>query len=331
MRGFLFSFTLALSLFQPSAPSQCLPSKSIHNPSSLTTWDEPWQKEIIEDSDTFVRVKVTLATPERVEFNVLKQIAGEEIPDTGTLVGFSKLEFGSYSVREDVFNLRKGAMYYLFLENTEEENEYHIATPTSGFAITSDGRTTATYRHSLHQAYAPDEVYEMTMIAIFSTLKGQETDLAEVEKYIATQLEHEPTGTEEFKRFCSQHIALELLYYLGGGELRKLEPFLKHDDSHVQASAVRALGKLQRDISQKRLIDFIADPTRSPLAKVMAIWALRDLEAKEAADDLSQILKSTEDQDSSMGVNLMDPRIGTQFPKSVHFGIRSLLETWERE
>ena len=71
VRGFLFSFTLALSLFQPSAPSQCLPSKSIHNPSSLTTWDEPWQKEIIEDSDTFVRVKVTLATPERVEFNVL--------------------------------------------------------------------------------------------------------------------------------------------------------------------------------------------------------------------------------------------------------------------
>jgi len=295
MHTFLVSFVLTLTSFHSTMePTQVLNSFLLGAKTTFTSWDEPWQKEVIADADTLVRVEITDAQPERVEFNVLKQIAGDEIAEKGAIVGFSKLRFSSYSVKEDVFSLTKGSVYYIFLENAEGENEYHIATPTSGFAVTSDGQTIATYRHSLHQAYASSDV-------------------------------------SDFEPFCAQHVALELIYYIGGVELESLEPFLKHKGFHVQASAVRALGKLDRKVSQERLLTFIADPTREPFAKVMAIWALRDMNAKDAVADLKEILASTEDEASELGMNLMDPRIGTSFPNSVHEGIQHLIKTWEEE
>jgi len=296
-----------------------------------TTWDEPWQKEVVANADTLVRAEILVAAPGRVEFKVLKHIVGAEIPATGALVGFSKLNFVSYSVKEDVFGFRKGEVYYLFLEKADKKMEYNIATPTSGFAVSKNGTTTATFRHSLHKAYATDELYEMSMIAIFKTLKRQKTELSELKRYIQTQLKKKPVGTPEFEQFCEQHVALELLYYLGGGELDQLEPFLNHDDLHVQASAVRALGKLPRKVCQERLLGFITDSEKAPFARVLAVWALRDLKAYSTADKLGEIIESSDDHESSMGCALMDPRIGTHFPNSVHDGIRSLLKKWKNE
>jgi len=110
------------------------------NAFAKTTWDEPWQKEVIANADTLVRAEILLATPDRVEFKVLKRVVGAEIPATGTLIGFSNLNFGSYSVKEDVFGFRKGEVYYLFLEKADKKMEYHIATPTSGFAVSKNVR-----------------------------------------------------------------------------------------------------------------------------------------------------------------------------------------------
>jgi len=302
-----------------------------------TTWNEPWHKEVIEDADAFVRAKVTKAAPERVEFDVVKLLAGKEAGKSGAIVGFSKLRFGSYSVREDVFRFGEGREYYLFLKFTDKGGQFKIATPTTGFAATKDGTTVATYRHSYHQAYVPDEVYEMSMVAIFNAQKNLEQDLSPARKYIAEELAKKPAdipddaNSEEFKRFCSQHVALELLYYLGGGNLPELEPFLMHKNPHGQISAVRALGRIPGEMSKPRLLSFIARKDRDAFAKVMAIWALRDMGAKDSVDELVRILDSTEDQKAGFGGNIMDPRIGTSFPESVHAAIKELLTSWNKD
>ncbi len=310
----------------------CLCASNLH----ATTWDEPWQKKIISDTYSIVRVSVTKAEPKRVDFRVLKHIAGEEVPKSGALVGFSKLEFGSYSVEEDGFRFREGMEYYLFLEETEKSGEYKIATPTAGFASTKDGQTTATYRHIYHQAYVPDPVYEMSIIAIFKAVKNQNPDLSKARAYIASELAKKPADipdgveSEEFRRFCSQHVALEMLYYLGGGDTAQLEPFLTHKNPHGQISAVRALGRLPKEASQPRLLAFIEAKDSDSFAKVMAVWALRDSGAKDAASKLKRILETTEDQESGFGGNIMDPRVGTHFPGSVHKAIAEVLANWDK-
>ncbi|WP_395745575.1 HEAT repeat domain-containing protein [Prosthecobacter sp.] len=305
-------------------------------PAAATTWDEPWQKQIIENSDALVRVKIVKSSPSRVEFAVIKQVAGEKLGEKGSLVGFSMLNFGSYSVKEDVFELSPKIEYYLFVKKAEKKGEYLLPTPTSGFAATRKGTTTATYRHSHHQALVSDADYEMTMAAIFKELKHEKPDLGLVRKYIAEQLAQKPADIpedpkdEEFGRFCRQHVALETLYYLGGADLAQLEPFLKHQNWHVQTSAVRALGRMPRAESLERLLAFIADPERAGFPKVMAVWALRDLNATEAAPKLREMLKSTKDEETGFGGNIMDPRVATSFPASVHGAIEQVLEGWEK-
>jgi len=302
-----------------------------------TTWDEPWQQEIIADSDAIVRVKITNAQPERVEFSVLNQISGQKLPDTGALVGFSKLKFGSYSVKEDVFRFKNGAEYYLFLETTEKTGEYKIATPTAGYAPTKDGETMATYRHSYHQAYVPDKDYEMSMQAIFGTLKEEKPDLSKARDYIKREITKQPAGipeqidSEEFRLFCTQHVALEMLYYIGGADAAQLEPFLRNENPHTQISAVRALGRIPKAESAPRLLAFIQEKDRNAFAKVMAVWALRNMEATDAGPELMRILQTTEDQEAGFGGNIMDPRIGTRFPKSVHTAISEVLASWKIE
>jgi len=192
----------------------------------------------------------------------------------------------------------------------------------------------ATYRHSYHQAYVPDAHYEMSMQAIFGTLKERKPDLSKARDYIAREVAKKPADipeeidSEEFRRFCSQHVSLEMLYYLGGANAARLEPFLKHKNPHGQISAVRALGRLPKAESEPRLLEFIKEKDRNSFAKVMAVWALRDMGAKGAAVELTRILRTTEDQKSGFGGNLMDPRVGTHFPESVHQAISEILTAW---
>lgn len=301
---------------------------------SATTWDEPWQKAVVSEADAFVRVKLTEVTPDRVGFTVMKQLAGKKVAENAALTGFHQIKFGSMSVKEDVFQFETQAEQYLLIKPTEKPGEYTIATPTSGFAPSLHGMTKATYRHSYHQAFVSDEVYEMSMIVLFDVLHGQKPDLTAAKKFIDEQLALAPADipksmkSEEFARFCNQHVALELLYYLGGGTLTQLEPFLRHKNPHGQISAVRALGRLPQEQSKKQLVDFIASEDRDGFAKVMAVWALREMGAKDQAPKLEELLKTTKDDEAGFGGNIMDPRVATKFPESVHASIRELLAEW---
>ena len=302
-----------------------------------TTWDEPWHKEVVQDADSYIRVMLTQALPNRVEFILVKHLAGFPVEKEGALTGFSKLNFGSYSVKEDVFRLNPKMEYYLFVKRTKRRHEYEIATPSTGYAEVDGKMGSATYRHSYHQALVPIEDYEMTMTAIFKELKHESQNLDPARKYVASQLALKPAGIptdthgDEFSRFCGQHVALELQYYLGGADIAKLEPFLRHENPHGQISAVRALGRLPKTVAMARLIDFIASPDRDGFAKVMAIWALRDMHAVEAGPKLRETLSSTRDEKTGFGGNIMDPRVATQFPESVHASIQEVLELWEKE
>jgi HEAT repeat protein len=78
------------------------------------------------------------------------------------------------------------------------------------------------------------------------------------------------------------------------------------------------------------LLAFIEAKDRDSFAKVLAVWALRDSGAKDAAPKLKRILETTEDQESGFGGNIMDPRVGTHFPGSVHKAIAEVLASWDK-
>ena len=229
--------------------------------------------------------------------------------------------------------LAPGQIYYLFIKKSEKTNTYQIPTPTSGWAQLDGTDVAATYRHSYHKALVPEEVYEKTMEAIFKGTRGQPYDADFIERFIKEQLTQSVgvlTDPATSKRFFLQHVALEAFYHLGkGADLALLTPFVNSDDYHVQISACRAVGRIDSPSSRELLMKFI-EGKGVGFAKVMCVWGLKRLNAKEMISRLEAYLKTGADQETGFGGNIMDPRVGTNFPDSVKASIKELLHDWQK-
>jgi hypothetical protein len=307
-----------------------------HN-ARATTWDEPWHDEVIRNSDSFVKVKITADQGGVVKAEVIKFLAGERTPQQIELKGYWRLQLISISSGDGELRLplAPGQVYYLFIKKSEKSNTYQIPTPTSGWATMQGAEVAATYRHSLHKALVPVEVYEKTMQAIFNGAKGQPYDTNFIETFIKEQLTQSVAALKSddsamMKRFFLQHVALESFYHLGkGADLALLTPFTESDDYHVQISACRAVSRIDTTASRELLMKFI-EGKGVGFAKVMCVWGLKRLNAKAMIPRLEAFLKSGTDQETGFGGDIMDPRIGTYFPESVKDSIKVLLEDWRK-
>lgn len=142
------------------------------------TWNEPWQKEIIQKSDCLVLGEVLDADNKAVKVKVIKGFGDNKTADEITIDGFFLLTLTSSSGRGVHFNLEAGKKYYLFLKKNDTGN-YSLPTPTSGYAYVDDEQNViATYRHSYHQALVPQDIYELTYQNIWSYYKKKKYNSA---------------------------------------------------------------------------------------------------------------------------------------------------------
>jgi hypothetical protein len=322
MRKLTFTFLLTLFIFISV---------------KATTWNEPWHDEVIKSSDSFVKAKIRENKGRLATAEVIKHLGGSSIPAQFNISGYLKLQLTSYSSGDEGLPLPfdNGDTYYLFLRKSEKDNSYQIATPTSGFALLKEGFVTATYRHSYHRALVPEEVYEKTMTSIFLDSKGKEYDKNYIESFIKEQLSlpvselSEDVNAAGSKRFFLQHVALESIYHLGvAADLKMLIPFLESKGYHAQISASRAISRINSPQAKEALMKFI-EGKGFGFAKVMSIWGLKRLNAKEMKPRLETFLKSGKDEETGFGGSIMDPRVGTFFPSSVKESVKALLTEWK--
>jgi hypothetical protein len=296
----------------------------------------PLASEVMRISDSFVKVKVIANQGSVVEAEVIKFLGGARTPERIDLSGYSRLTLMSISSSDNELRLplMRGQIYYLFIKKSEKANTYQLPTPTSGWAKLEGTDVAATYRHSLHKALVPEEVYEKTMQSIFNGARGQPYDSDFIQKFIKEQLTQSVAGLNKdpaiLKKFFLQHVALETFYHLGkGADLALLMPFVGSDDYHVQVSACRAVSRIDSPSSREILMKFI-EGKGVGFAKVMCVWGLKQLNAREMTPRLEAFLKAGVDQETGFGGDIMDPRVATYFPESVKESIKELLSDWRK-
>ena len=303
-----------------------------------TTWDEPWHEDVVRSADSLVKLQVlTNDAGRKVTAKVLDRVAGGPVPDVLTIDdNYSLLELRSQSSDSHELELpfRRDQPYYVFLAKAKQGEHFTIATPTSGWAKTTEGKVTATYRHSYHKALVPEALYRETQKAIFLFLHGSKHDDPAMQKTMHEWLQQKPgtlsDDTGASQTFFCQHVALECFYYFGAKEdLPLLEPFLKEDGMNTQISAVRALSRIDTEPARARLFAFLTGDGTN-FAKVMAVWGLRRLGAREYLDKLAAFLPKAPEAETGFGGSIMDPRVGTRFPRSVKAAVQALVDEWRK-
>lgn len=281
-----------------------------------TTWDEPWQKEIIEKSDVFVFAKVLTASDSMITVEVTKTFEST-LKGVITIDNFFLLDLCSMSGGHGPeFRFEVGIEGYFFLKEGKNGN-YQIPTPTSGFDLLDEGNVHATYRHSYHKALLPVEIYELTYTEIWNKYHSDSFDSKKVESYINEQLKLAPAGfnEDEINVFFKQHAALETAYLLGIEiDFEVLIKFSEFDNFHSRISAIRAMYNVENEKAIKYLLEYIIDKEKEEFSQVIAIWTLWKMEDSKVQKRLKAMVKNLSEEETGFGGNIMDPRVCTHFP-----------------
>lgn len=283
-----------------------------------TTWDEPWHETVVPNAQSLVLGVVTeVDSTKKVEVNLIRHIAGEEVKSKFRINGFSLLELCSASGHGPEFEFGVGDTVYFFL-NSGEGKGYRIATPTTGFAKVENGEVFATYRHSYHQALVSQELYEWSQRAIFQGYHGGAWDTARVRDFIEEQLSLRESGMgeDELETFFTQHVALELMYHL-----RYLHKpgvvvgwMMNGENYHTRISAARALRNPYKDHVIDQFLRLLKDEEDN-FFLVVLIRSLAELDIPDFYQvELEAVLANLSDEEASFGGNLMDPRVCTSLP-----------------
>src|SRR5260370_10441479 len=150
------------------------------------------------------------------------------------------------------------------------------------------------------------------MQAIFRNIKGQAYDTKFVGSFLKQQLSMAIATLKKNdeamdQRFFRQAVALETFYYLKkGADLSLLTPFVNSDNYHVQISACRALSAIDSPASRELLMKFI-EGKGTGFARVMCVWGLKRLNAKEMIPRLKAFLESGDHEATEFSGNIMDP------------------------
>jgi len=280
------------------------------------TWDEPWQKEIIEKSDYFVLGQIVETTDSIVTI-VIEKSFGNELTGQIQIDGFFMLYICSTSGGHGPeFNFEKNEKGYFFLKKGENGN-YQIPTPSSGFDRIVDGKVHATYRHTYHQASIDPVTYELTYNEIWNKFHNSDFDKTKIETFLENNLSKKPAGFEESEidLFFKQHSALETAYLLGIElDFETLKKFSESDNFHSQISALRAFSNLKTEQTKKYLLEYIQNENKDNFTKVIAIWSLWNMDDVKINKQLLEIKDELSDEETGFGGNIMDPRICTHFP-----------------
>lgn len=298
-----------------------------------TTWDEPWQDEIIKKAEYFVMAKVINNDYEKgTTIKILKNIYGKELSGEILISDFYLLHICSSSDGHGPeFQFDKDEKYYFFLA-MNEDGKYCISTPSSGFAYINqdENKVFATYRHSYHQTLIDPETYETTMTILFRYYHNESYETQFITDFANQFLNKSPAGFEEpeIDDFFAQHVAMECIYHLRiDGFYEELLPFL-HDTSnfHNQISAARALVAYNSKECKNELFAAISNPDYDDFVKVMCIYTLTEFNPIEHKNEIKELIKNASDEFNGFGGNIMDPRVCTYIP-TVKEALNSLLDT----
>jgi len=284
-----------------------------------TTWDEPWQDKIIKEADYFILGKIKSCNKTKgVTIEIKKILGGKELKEKITITDYYLLNLGSYSKTNELdFDFKKGTECYFFIKK-DSIDRYCIATPSAGYAIVDNGKVYATYRHSYHQALVPVDIYEKTMTAIFNNYHNLPYDKQYIKDFVNKYLSIKPAGFNETEIdiFFNQHVALECVYHLRLTDYySKIIPFLNDTTNfHNQVSAARALIAYNTKECKQELLMVISDTTRDNFVQVICIWTLSDFIPTELKKELEKLLPTASTKENGFGGNIMDPRVGTNFP-----------------
>jgi len=285
---------------------------------SAETWDEPWQKEILKNSDYFVLAKV-LSNVDGIgtEIEIIKYFGNQKLIGKILINGFSLLQMTSSSGHGVHLDFEKDQIFYFLLTKRKDGN-YAIPTPTSGFAFLDENKNVyATYRHSYHQASIPQNIYEKTYTEIWNYYKTSEFNKENILSFIYKYIDKEPAGFEEneISTFFLQHVALETAYLLDISiNLDKIKSFVESDNFHSRVSGLQLLSNSNNKEVKEYLFDFINNEQNENFEKVIAIWSLSKIGGEEYKDKLLAIAENQSDEETGFGGNIMDPRVGTHFP-----------------
>ncbi|MBW1296293.1 hypothetical protein [Aquimarina litoralis] len=292
-------------------------SITFQNTLTAETWDEPWQKEIIQKAEYFILGQVVQVDSLGVHVQVLQNFGEKGLSNKILINGFSILNLGSSSGQGIRFTFKESQNLYFLLTKRQDGN-YAIPTPTSGFALLDkENNVYATYRHSYHQALIPKDIYELTYRAIWNYYKELDYNKNRILKFINEQIDKKPAGFDEneISTFFLQHASLETAYLLDIPiKLDRIKKFAKSNNFHSRVSAVQLMSLLDDKETKEFLFDYILSDANENFDKVIAIRSLKKIGKTVYRAKLMKIMHKLSDEDTGFGGNLMDPRIGTRFP-----------------
>jgi len=285
---------------------------------NATTWDEPWADKVIKNADCFVLAKVdSFNINKGVYIEIIKNLGGTNLSGKIAITNFYYVELTSMSGGEGPEFHFEGVKNCYFFIKKNDKGQYCIATPTTGFDYVQDTSIVATYRHSYHKALVPVTVYEKTMTAIFNNYHGQPYDTKYINEYVNKYLSMASANpAKDMNLFFLQHVALECVHHLKlQGYYSKIVPFLKDTGNfHAQVSAARALVAYNTPECKEQLLKIIADTSQIHFVQVICIWTLEEFKPKELKPQLVKIEATASSEETGFGGNIMDPRVGTEFP-----------------
>lgn len=299
------------------------------------TWDEPWQKEVIKEADSFGLYAVVKNSGDSLRLELIRHIAGKRLKPKISVSSFYRFRVASSSSNDhdSVFYYKPGQNVYLFLK--ESRNKLQIASPTAGNdEVLENGNVAGSFRISMHKAEIDTKTYEAAQSCFFSYFHSGKCKSNVVGEIIEKPLKErvgelsKEASQKDAELFFRQHVALEASYLIKHqNSYETLKPFLDSKFFHVQMSAIRALSVTTSDTKITQIIEFITKSGASDTAKVMAIVMLDELNFQGNMNELENYLDSASKEEVSIVAGLMDPRISTVYPESVHAAIKWFIAT----
>jgi hypothetical protein len=164
-------------------------------------------------------------------------------------------------------------------------------------------------------------------------LHGKKSCDADISDFINTELAKPAVGLAEDSTgetregFFRQHAALETAGFIRHAlPDNTLERFLSKPDMHVQISALRALAAGPRTDKAERLMRFVEDESVSLTARILATLLLKEIGAREMKQRLTDFAARASEEEAELGISVMDPRIGTNFPSTLKLAAKLAAE-----
>src|SRR3982750_1471242 len=115
--------------------------------SFATTWDEPWANQVIKEATSFVLAKVVSSNPEKaIKIRIIKTLGGNSLTDTIFISNFYLLDLCSSSGGHGAEFITETVDSCYFFLKKNDQGQYCIATPTTGFDYVNENHVMATFR-----------------------------------------------------------------------------------------------------------------------------------------------------------------------------------------